>query len=1329
MKKIIKLCTLLILIVGVIGVIRVQPANADILLEPLQVEGRNVYHYDTIDPVMIPTTYTEQSTEFRGVWVATVWNIDFPKHTSEAQYKSEFTALIDEMVANNMNAMVFQVRSINDAWFDSAYAPWSRWITGTEGTDPGWDLMSWMIEECHANGIEFHAWLNPYRVANTTYDNKTSLLNTLHAENWAKINPDMVIEGDTYSQNGSIILPIILNPGEPDVKTYIRDVVAEIITNYNVDGIHFDDYFYPSSGTSSDTVTYNTYKEVGQTLEEWRRENVNDIVRGIKEDIDAYNLNTGEMVRFGISPSGVWASDQQVIGGSNTSPIAHSSYLSQHADTKRWVEEGWLHYIAPQIYRDFEHSLIPYADIVDWWASVARGTEVDLIIGHALYMDHFNNEEVSTQLRYNQKHPEIKGSIMYSFKWMTNARFQPVLTNNWTVTPLNIWQTSDVDGPNISIEGTLDGNVYISDVVVTLTAVDNIFYRIDEGDWTPYTVPVEITGEGAHVIYTKTVNDLGEESLINSRNIPIQYRNMDVPSIVITGEKIGDNYILNSILTFTSASETIWYAINHGNTGEWTEYTAPITLDDAGGYYIRAKTIDSKGTESEEVSIIIEVQQNCFDNPVLTIEGNIDSNDPYYNDVTFTIESETSILYKINDSSWDLYSIPLIFNTEGAYTVTYKNDDVCGIEQSKTITIDTTAPTAPEYTMDGDFDGKYYTSESILTLTKTDDDSTLFYRLHNGATWSIWQEYTTPIDLIFNVNYTIEAYTIDEAGNKSDSLYQLLRMNIPPSEDNMYVIRDGEIITYYNSSVQIELPTEYVEKTEEIRAVWVATVASIDIGLHINEEDYKSKILIMLDTIERNNFNTMFFQVRPMNDAFYDSDFAPWSEYLTGVQGQDPGWDVLGFIIEEAHKRGIEVHAWLNPYRVNTLDLPKAEALSLLHDDNYAKLNPDLVLQDKYGNYGKLILNPGEPQVQAYIKNVIREIMTKYDIDGIHFDDYFYSYNGMSDIQDADTYDTYKNVGESLDDWRRRNIDELIRDIFEIVEEHNATKDTNVKFGISPFGIWLSGGEEGSNTSPYALQSYKDQYADSKKWVEEGWLHYILPQLYWEFDHSAAPFADLALWWAELTEGSGVDLIIGHGFYRYASTSSAWDADNELLEQLRYISQFESVIGSSFFSYKTLNLTDPEVTQAMERLNEYYWTKYVTFPWESDVEKLIIPECSVDQVLIDNVCVDIPVCEANEVLQDNECVCDSGYEDIAGTCTLIVVPPTCDVNEEIIDNECVCKTGYELTDDVCTLIEEEPEIPKNTGCFSSIGNASFIFTIGTIGLLGFGILAKRKFSV
>lgn len=433
---------------------------ADVSLEPLIIDGMTVTHYGTNDAVMIPTTYTEKETEFRGVWVATVYNLNMPQHTSETQYKAAYQDLLDEVEESNMNAIVFQVRPTNDAFYDSQYAPWSRWLTGTEGNDPGWDVMAYMISEAHARGIEFHAWLNPYRVANSTLT-QASYLQTLHAENFAKQRPDLVVTGIQDSHDR---YPHILNPGEPEVKTYIRNVVTELMTLYDVDGIHFDDYFYPYSGISSDTTTYDTYKETGQAIADWRRQNVDDVVQGVYQDIEAYNTANNENVRFGISPFGIWKNGGSP-DGANVSSGTMESYFDQYADTRKWVEEGWLHYINPQIYWNFEQSVAPYADVVDWWASVVRGTGVDLIIGHApssADSQNWDTDELANQLRYNQKHPEIIGEMMYSAAYLDYSHMQYVETNNWTTTPLNILATSDVPIPTITITGTDEGTHYLS---------------------------------------------------------------------------------------------------------------------------------------------------------------------------------------------------------------------------------------------------------------------------------------------------------------------------------------------------------------------------------------------------------------------------------------------------------------------------------------------------------------------------------------------------------------------------------------------------------------------------------------------------------------------------------------------------------------------------------------------------------------------------------------------------------------------------------------------------------------------------------------------------
>lgn len=1223
-------------------------ANSDLI--PLVQGTQTIYHYNTSNPVMIPSSYTEQESEFRGVWVATVFNLNMPLHTSESQYKTAFNALIQQVKLRKMNAIIFQVRPNNDAFYDSDYAPFSRWLTGTEGVDPGWDVMGWMIETAHANDIEFHAWMNPYRVTNSASD-KQSVLNALHAENFAKKNPNLVIAGNLSNS----LYPYILNPGEPAVKSYIRNVVKELMTLYDVDGVHFDDYFYPYSGLNSDTTTYDTYKLSGQTLADWRRENVNDVIRGVKEDVDAHNNTHGKDVRFGVSPFGIWRSGGE---GSNTSTSALQSYSAQFADSRKWVKEGWVHYITPQVYWRFNHSLAPYADIVDWWAETTRGTDVDLLIGLAIYNAHLDawpNDEIATQLKYNQKHPEIKGSMMYSYSYLDKAAMTNVNANLWTQTPLSTWQSSNVPTPEVIISGTLDGSTYRSNVTVSIEGGGTLYYKLDNGAWTLYDQPILFTNNGSYAIYAKAINAEGEESLIQGKNITIAKINNAIPVITVEGKMIGDRYVIGSTVKIES-SESIFYAVNYGSVGEFGPYTEPFQLNGTGNYFVRSYSVNSEGILSSESNLLIRVVLDCYPDPQLIVTGTGQA--PYYQQAVITLQSESPIIqYRLNSGSWMTYQDPFLLDTAGTYLIEFMNQDGCQVLKSHTVYIDKTPPMQPEVDVIGNLQGNEYVDPVQVNLSTDNPDDTIYFRIHNGRTWSGWSVYAAPIELELNATYMIESYAKDLASNESTIGEIIIRLNIPPTEDNPYVVRDGQYVTYYNTNIKVELPTTYTEKDKEIRAIWVATVSNIDLGLHTSESDYKSRILTLLNTIQSNNFNVMFFQVRPMNDAFYPSAYAPFSRFLTGTEGVDPGWDVLEFVIDEAHKRGIEVHAWLNPYRVSSSTDPKNTQIAQLHSSNFAKMHPEYVLADKTG---RLILNPGEPAVRTYLYNVVQELMDNYRIDGIHFDDYFYSYNGMEDIQDATTYLVNKLPDQSLADWRRENVNTLVRVIFETVEAHNNSKDKHVKFGISPFGIWRSGGPTGSNTSTSTLQSYSAQFADSRKWVEEGWLHYIMPQLYWEFNHGLAPFADLVDWWAALCAESDVDLIIGHGFYRYVDNS--WKDANEITEQLRYISKYDIIKGSAFFSYKTLNSTHPMVVQSLSRIKNYYWTEQPLVHWDTDMFDVIPVVCEPNQTLVDGICVDNPpVCGPNQSLVDGACVdnppvpCEEGYERIDGECVLIPV--------------------------------------------------------------------------
>ncbi|VEU82817.1 family 10 glycosylhydrolase [Acholeplasma hippikon] len=774
---------------------------------------------------------------------------------------------------------------------------------------------------------------------------------------------------------------------------------------------------------------------------------------------------------------------------------------------------------------------------------------------------------------------------------------------------LGLTYNSNVVAPSINLQGTLNGAEYTSAVTITLTSANPITYSLDGEPWQAYTAPIQVKKNGSHIIAFKATEN-GEDSQIVSRQFIINQVNNDVPLIKVNGTKVGNNYQVGAEVTITSNGAQIYYKYNHGSQSinEWTLYTGPFKLNDAtlvnGNYVIYAKTIDENLAESNEIDLLVKVVDVPND-PILGVAG--DGNDPYYTWLELTLDPKTSTTqYRINNGAWTVYNDPVEFRTPGTYKFEYRagtNGNI--LVKQFTIVSPVSVPTIE---LEGSLDDFYYKSEVKVTLGAAEGEK-IFYRIHNGSSWSNYTEYTEPFMIKNNGTYSIEFYSQNLALEQSEKESKIVRVDIPYNENNPYVIRNGQNVFYYNTNIPVELPTTYTEKTEEFRAVWVSTVSNIDIPQHRGEVAYKEEIDKIIKTLKDNNFNAMFFQVRPMNDAFYESEFAPWSRYLGGAEGINPGWDVLAYIIEQAHKNGIEFHAWMNPYRVSSSAGDKQTQLNALSSKNFAKLNPEYVMQD---NNGYLILNPGEPSVRQYLYNIVDELMNKYDIDGIHFDDYFYSYNGTNNAEDQTQFQRFNPQGLSRDDWRRENVNELVKTIFEMVEEHNAEKNTFIKFGISPFGIWRNKSQDPLGSNSQGLSSYSAQYADTYKWVKEGWVHYIMPQLYWEFNHSTARFADLVDWWVDVVKDTNVDLIIGHGFYRYAETSNNWKDQNELLEQLRYISQYEEIVGSSFFSYKTLNSQHTFVTQAISRLNNYFWTERPDLPWQTKVEAPIDPVDPVD---------------------------------------------------------------------------------------------------------------------
>lgn len=345
----------------------------------------------------------------------------------------------------------------------------------------------------------------------------------------------------------------------------------------------------------------------------------------------------------------------------------------------------------------------------------------------------------------------------------------------------------------------------------------------------------------------------------------------------------------------------------------------------------------------------------------------------------------------------------------------------------------------------------------------------------------------------------------------------------------------------------------------EFRGVWVATVDNIDWPSqgNFNSDSQKVEFIRLLDGHQRNGLNAIIMQVRPATDAFYPSQYEPWSEWLTGVQGQPPSpyYDPLAFMISETHKRGMVFHAWLNPYRAE-FNITKASN----SNNHITKLHPEWFLT--YGNMR--YFDPGNKQVQDYVTEVVKDVVRRYDIDAIHFDDYFYPYRiAGQQFPDDESFVKYGN-GMLKDDWRRSNTDSIIAMLSRGIKQENS----KCQFGISPFGVWRNKDKdpvEGSNTNG-ASSNYDDLYADILLWLKKGWIDYVAPQLYWEFGHKIAPFETLLDWWSKHSYGK--HCYIGLGIYKYNS-NAAWKDVQQLPRQVEAIRQMPNMKGMIFFSSKT----------------------------------------------------------------------------------------------------------------------------------------------------------------
>ncbi len=373
----------------------------------------------------------------------------------------------------------------------------------------------------------------------------------------------------------------------------------------------------------------------------------------------------------------------------------------------------------------------------------------------------------------------------------------------------------------------------------------------------------------------------------------------------------------------------------------------------------------------------------------------------------------------------------------------------------------------------------------------------------------------------------------------------------------------------------------------EMRAVWIASVANIDwpsrAGLAVDMQ--QEEMIELLDLAKAYHMNTVVFQIRPATDAMYWSRLEPWSQWLNGEQGKapDPFYDPLQFTIDECRKRGLDIHVWMNPYRA-VFDT----ARSSVSDDHPIKNHPEWFVK-----YGKTAyFNPGLPETRAHVSSIVADVIRRYDVDAVHFDDYFYPYRiAGKEFPDQDAFELYPRSyqAKEKEDWRRDNVDLIIKQLHDTIK----SIAPHVEFGISPFGVWRNASKDPRGSATKAGQTnYDDLYADVLMWQEKGWVDYVCPQIYWHIGKEVADYKIIAQWWN--ANAFDCPLYIGHAFYRLKADSNykEWQSAKEIEKQIKLNRKLESVGGSMFFSAKFMR-TNPLGLKEQIQKKQY---RYLALP-------------------------------------------------------------------------------------------------------------------------------------
>ena len=521
--------------------------------------------------------------EVRSVWMATVWALDWPSSTSSTTaQKNEMVKYLDVLQKNNFNAIYFQVRTMSDAFYKSSYEPWSSYLTGTRGKDPGWDPLAFVVEECHKRGMECHAWVNPYRFSTGS--------NWSTAQDQALKSAGMLL---AYTKSDGKTTTI-LNPGLESVRKRIVDVCKEIISNYDVDGLVFDDYFYPEGiPVTSSAGDYDLWQKSGasMTFGDWRRNNVNQMVA------DVYNMVQQQKpyVRFGISPAGAACTSAAVAAkhGIDRCPVASDwQYDGIFSDPVAWLEAGTIDYISPQLYWKTNHKTNPFGPMTKWWSYEAKHFGRHHYASHSISFLNSSNttgdwEEIGKQVQFSRDYTENEapGAVFYSAAYVTGKKqsgfgewLQVNKFQNKALTPAIDWKKSDLEKVQVS---ALNKRA----TVLSWTGVDNVRYSV-------YAVPESVNVE--------TLDS----------NIPAEYLlgvSYKTTYTMPDDKKSGYNYAVCVLDRYGNEYEPVYY----GQSGvECIGGNSGLTADYADGE-LRLSTVADEVFVYNEAGALVANSRNC----------------------------------------------------------------------------------------------------------------------------------------------------------------------------------------------------------------------------------------------------------------------------------------------------------------------------------------------------------------------------------------------------------------------------------------------------------------------------------------------------------------------------------------------------------------------------------------------------------------------------------------------------------------------------------------------------------------------------------------------